>query len=190
MTKKSRVDLSKLTIELLSVEEVHGDTLTDLEELINTVYAVAEAEFWVTGYKRTNAEALLEAVQNSEVIAAKCKGDIIACVHLTMEGDSVAKFGMLSVPPKFEGNGIGGKLVKAAERHAFDSGCRKMRLELLTSKEWEHDGKQQLHEWYTRLGYVFIKQFLFEEVAPLEVQHLRTTCFFNVYEKEIAHGGH
>ncbi|HIA05696.1 MAG TPA: GNAT family N-acetyltransferase [Flavobacteriales bacterium] len=186
----SRVDLSKLTIELLSVEEVHGDTLTDLEELINSVYAVAEAEFWVTGYKRTNAEALLKAVQNSEVIGAKWKGDIIACVHLIVEGDGVAKFGMLSVPPKYEGNGIGGKLVKAAERYAFDSGCRKMKLELLTSKEWEHDGKQQLHEWYTRLGYVFIKQFLFEEVAPLEVQHLRTTCFFNIYEKEIAHGGH
>lgn len=184
------MNISKLTIELLRIEEVENQELAGLERLINSVYAIAEAEFWVDGHNRTNASDLLKAVKNLEVIGARWNGEIIACVHLMMDGRGTAKFGMLSVPAEYEGNGIGGQLVKAAEQHACDSGCRKMRLEVLTSNELNHDGKQRLHEWYTRLGYVFVEQFPFEELAPVDVQHLRTTCFFDVYEKDIVDTGH
>ena len=184
------MNISKLTIELLRAEEVDNLDFTGLEGLINSVYTVAESEFWVEGHNRTNTSYLLKAIQNSEVIVARLNGDITACVHVTMDGRGTAKFGMLSVPVQYEGNGIGGQLVKAAERHAFDSGCGKMRLEVLTSNELEHDGKQRLQDWYTRLGYVFMQQFPFDEVAPVDVQHLRTTCFFDVYEKDLVDTGH
>ena len=184
------MDISKLTIELLRADDVKSQELTGLEGLINSVYAVAEAQFWVDGHNRTNASELLKAIQNSEIIGARWNGEVIACVHLTGYGRSTAKFGMLSVPIEYEGNGIGGQLVKAAEQHAFDSGYGKMRLAVLTSNELKHDGKLRLQEWYARLGYMFVKQFPFEEVAPEDVQYLRTTCFFDVYEKDLVDTGH
>jgi len=126
-----------------------------------------------------------DAIGREEVIGAKFGGDIIACVRVEFIGSKVAKFGTLSVSPDFEGNGIGGLLVKAAENYAISRSCNKMRLELLTSTEWEHKGKQELHIWYSRLGYKFVTQFPFEEIAAQEAKSLRTPCFFNLYEKRL-----
>jgi len=185
MGNTPKVDLTDVTIELLNEGGQHEPALTELAELINSVYRVAESDLWIDGYQRTDVETLKELIGNSEIIAAKLGGKTIACVHISSLGGVVFKFGMLSVPPKYEGKGIGGRLVEAAEVHALSLGANKMRLELLTPGEGQHKGKLALQEWYIRLGYVFVKERPFEKVAPNEAPNLRMSCFFDIYEKPL-----
>ncbi|MBL4658461.1 MAG: GNAT family N-acetyltransferase [Flavobacteriales bacterium] len=180
------MNIEKLSIELLSTSGTDELALTLLVGLINDVYAVAEADFWQSNYLRTTENQVIKSIENSEIIVAKYEGVIIASVNVQSIGGRVSKFGMLAVPPKYERNGIGGRLVSAAEAHALANGSSKMRLEILTPVEGKHRGKQVLGEWYLRLGYRFIKQFPFEKHVPEEAKFLKMPCYFNIYDKELS----
>lgn len=177
--------INELSIELTVLPDEEFVRVSDLVELVNEVYEVAEADFWRDGYLRTSFEEMEKAVKNGEIIAATWHGELVACVHVWSLNSTTSKFGMLSVSPKYEGNGIGRLLVSAAESLALNRGCRKMRLALLTPVEWEHSGKTVLKDWYLRLGYEFIRSFAFEKAVPQEAHKLKMPCTFNVYDKKL-----
>ena len=79
--------------------------------------------------------------------------------------------------------GLGRSLIGRAEQRAKDHGCEKMRLELLTPRDWEHPVKKFLDEWYQRIGYVKGDEANFEDQYAHRVNDLACPCKFTVYLK-------
>ena len=92
---------------------------------------------------------------------------------------------MLSAKLEHTGKGIGRRLISAAEAHAKEKGCEKVRLEVLMPIEWEHPTKAYLMKWYERQGYVFHEKEDFGAHYP-EIQALMVCkCVLNVFVKDL-----
>jgi GNAT superfamily N-acetyltransferase len=84
-------------------------------------------------------------------------GNMEACVYVELRGDR-GYFGLLSVDPARQGNGLGRALVDAAEQYCRDRGCRWIDLRVVSVRE-------ELPPFYRKLGYTecgtepFISEF-------------------------------
>src|SRR5688500_15096094 len=90
--------------------------------LINQAFQV-EAFFKVGD--RTSHEEVLKLMASGEFLIESEADGISACVYVTCNGDR-AYFGMLSVDPSKQRQGLGRRLIEAVEQHARDRGCRFM----------------------------------------------------------------
>jgi ribosomal protein S18 acetylase RimI-like enzyme len=73
------------------------------------------------------------------------KGEIAACVHLRKD-DGLLYLGMLTVSPELQGEGIGKKLLLAAETEARKLGYTSIYMTVLSVRK-------ELIAWYVRHGY-------------------------------------
>lgn len=87
------------------------------------------------------------AEPDSEILVAEADGQIVGCINID-HGDGVtAHFGMFAVDPTRQSDGIGGRLLDAAEDLARGWGCEQLALEVLQQRA-------ELQAWYRRRGYV------------------------------------
>lgn len=129
----------------MSRREIRDAEVADLESLralINTAYEV-EAVF-VSG-PRIDIEELAERLSRGRFLITEQRRSIIGCVYLEVRGKT-AYFGLLSVDPEHQGEGLGRRLVEAAEHRARALGCREMSLRVVNLRT-------ELPPWYQRLGY-------------------------------------
>lgn len=162
--------------------------LTDLVQLINDVYDVAEANMWKTTGVRTNLKELQDLVSSRHLIVARCESnndEICGCVKLERIDDATGGFGMLVVAPQHRGLRIGNKLVEAAENWARGEGYQTMQLTLLTPKSWKQPSKEFNRAWYTRIGYTPQETVSFQESYPQFIPLLSTDCDFTVWTKPL-----
>jgi ribosomal protein S18 acetylase RimI-like enzyme len=99
--------------------------------------------------QRTDAEAVADILrsQGSTVLLAEAGGDLRACCQLEQRPSAVAYFGMFSVQPTGQGQGVGRQLLAEAERTARDEwGATTMIMTVLAQRV-------ELIEWYERRGY-------------------------------------
>merc|ERR1711972_153102 len=82
------------------------------------------------------------------------------------ESSNAAEFGMLAVADEYQGKSLGNFLITAAESYARAKGCKSIRCELLSPKEWEHPMKVRLDAWYRGLGYVKQEEDRFDVKMP------------------------
>jgi ribosomal protein S18 acetylase RimI-like enzyme len=111
--------------------------------LVNEAYRVED--FFKVG-DRTDAgeiEALLR--RDTFLVAGQPGGPIAGCVYVAIK-EGHGYFGMLSVVPAHQGNGLGRRLVDAAERYCAERGCAEMDL-------WVVNLREELPPWYRKLGY-------------------------------------
>src|SRR5688500_749911 len=125
------------------VEEAHV-----LARLINDAFIV-EAFFKIGD--RTSAEeiaALMRAGGEFLVVEGTGTetGTLSGCVYLKCTGNR-AYFGMLSIDPAQQRQGLGRRLIDAVEARARDRGCRVMDIHIV-------DLREELPPYYRRLGYV------------------------------------
>ena len=111
--------------------------------LVNLVFGRAEA-FLVCG-DRTNAPDIAARLQTGMFLLAEEAGTIVGCVYLEFRGER-AYFGLLSVDPARQGQGIARTLVDEVERRARDAGSRIM--DILTVNV-----RTELIPMYLRMGY-------------------------------------
>jgi GNAT superfamily N-acetyltransferase len=131
-----------------------------LRRVINRAYQV-EA-FFVTGDRVTEAQiqerfrrphAVFLAIDDPE------PGRLSGCVFVEVRNDR-GYFGLLSVDPDRQKQGLGRTLVHAAEEHCRAAGCRVIDLDMVNLRE-------ELPAFYHGLGYQTIGQAPFpEEQAP------------------------
>src|SRR5688572_17574852 len=121
-----------------------------LARLINDAFIV-EAFFKIGD--RTSAEeiaALMRAGGEFLVIESlpRRSGEAAeaGCVYLKCTGDR-AYFGMLSIDPARQRQGLGRQLIDAVEARARDRGCRVMDIHIV-------DLREELPPYYRSLGYV------------------------------------
>ncbi len=166
-----------------------AENAASLSQLINQVYAVAEAGMWqdVDGapVPRTTVEEVRSLLAKQQLLVARHEGRLAGCICLQRLSPQLAEFGLLVAHPALRGRGIGRDLVCEAERRAKENGMRVMQLELLTPKNWEHPVKEFLHRWYTRIGYIPIRTEPFAETYGQLAPYLATECNFTVYHKTL-----
>ena len=138
----------------------------NLARLINDAFVV-EAFFKIGD--RTSADeitALMHAGGEFLVL----DGD--GCVYVKCAGDR-GYFGMLSIDPAKQRQGLGRRLIDAAEARARERGCRFMDIHIVNLRE-------ELPAYYRRLGYVEHGTLPFSEP-----DRASRPCFFIVMSKSL-----
>ncbi len=132
-------------------------TLADVDAIIPLVESAyrgdASRKGWTTEAdildgQRIDRQLLIDLVANSEarVILVEREGQLVACCEL-QDQRGIAYFGMFSVRPEGQGDGIGHRLLLEAERIAVEEWqCGEMRMTVI-------DIRNELIAWYERRGY-------------------------------------
>jgi len=119
-----------------------GDA-TAIAALVNQAFLVER--FFVDG-DRTNPAEIARLLETGTFLLAEADGRLVACVYVELRG-ARGYFGMLSVDPSRQGEGLGRRLVDAAEARCRSRGCRLMEIHVV-------DVREELPPFYRRLGYV------------------------------------
>ncbi|MBP6596435.1 MAG: GNAT family N-acetyltransferase [Arenimonas sp.] len=137
--------------------EFRAATAADVDAVVALVESAyrgdASRAGWTTeadflGGRRTGADDVLAqlARPRSRVLLAESNGDLLACAHVAVEDDA-GYFGMFSVRPTRQGDGIGSRVLDEAERIArVDWGQSHMRMTVI-------DIRSELIAYYQRRGY-------------------------------------
>lgn len=141
-----------LTIRLASRSDSRA-----MVRLINSAFAV---EKFIEGGRTDEAE-ILERMQKGEfLLGCNETGRFVASVYVEVRG-SRGYFGMLAVDPERQGNGLGRKMVEAAEEFCRKRGCKAMDLTVLSLRP-------ELPPIYRRLGYAETGVEEFRPSRPLK----------------------
>lgn len=113
-----------------------------LASLISLAYRVED--FFKIG-DRTDADDVRKRMTAGDFLVIEDERGVAGCVYVIRHGD-VGYFGMLSIDPARQGQGLGSQLIAAAEAHCRAAGCRTMELEVVNLRT-------ELPPFYRRFGY-------------------------------------
>lgn len=157
----------------------------EITDLVNEVYASAEAGLWIDGATRTTTAEMQQMIAADEIAVAWVDGRVVGAVRVQQLDDRVGEFGMLVAHPARRGEGVGRELVSFAEALSGRRGLATMQLEVLLPRGWLHPTKEFLKAWYTRLGYRPVRAGSIDESYPQLAPLLATPCDFAVYHKPL-----
>jgi len=174
----------------LSFRTATRDDIPALLTLVTTAYRGDESRAGWTSEAdlilgaRLDAEALEAdlARPRSNILLAERDGQLVACAHVA-DDDGNGYFGMFSVDPHHQGNGVGKLVLAEAEAYAArEWGVRAMQMTVI-------DVRDELIAFYERRGYArtgITKPFPYGEERFGIPQ--RDDLQFEVLEKELAQG--
>jgi len=113
-----------------------------LTRLINAAFVVESVVF---DGDRVDAHKVRRYMDTGTFLLLEHGAHLAGCVYLETQG-TLGYLGLLSVDPSRQRNGLGRKLVTAAEDLAKANGCRRMNLRVISQRA-------QLLPFYQRLGY-------------------------------------
>jgi len=170
----------------MPITKASTEDIPVLLKLVNSAYrGEASTKGWTTeahllkGELRTDETTLLQQFQNRNAVILKFTNDeetISGCVYLEQKENKIY-LGMLSVSPAAQSQGIGKKLLQAAETFAKEQKCAAVYMTVISARH-------ELIAWYKRHGYVNTgetKPFPVEERFGVPTQELE----FIVLEKVI-----
>lgn len=132
----------------------------DMPAMINVINAAFAIEDFIEG-TRTDEARLAEAMRNGEFLVAQDDaGGIMACVYVDIYGER-GYFGMLAVDPAWKGQGLGRKMIEAAEAHCRKHSCKFMDIDVLSLRP-------ELPPFYRKLGYIESGTGEFRPSRPLK----------------------
>jgi GNAT superfamily N-acetyltransferase len=178
------------TIEVLPPTTANDQRLVaEIVDLVNLVYADAEAGLWVDGATRTTTTDMEEMIASHQIAVARVDDQIVGCIRIQQLDGTVGEFGMLATHPERRAEGIGRDLIRFAEDLSTRRGMAIMQLELLVPRGWSHPTKVFLDDWYTRIGYRPVRTGTIEEGYPQLAPLLAASCDFVVYHKPLTAPG-
>lgn len=159
-------DHSKLRVRVASVSDCGA-----LASLINSAFAI---EKFLEG-ERTDEEQLRAMMQKGQfLLGCDDTGELVASVYVEVRG-ARGYFGMLAVHPQHQKNGLGTKMVGAAEEYCRGRGCGAMDLVVLSLRP-------ELPPLYRKLGYA---ESGVEEFHPTRAFVGAAGCHCIVMSKEL-----
>jgi GNAT superfamily N-acetyltransferase len=140
------------------IRDATTDDAPAIARLVNLAFLVER--FFVDG-DRTNPAEIGRLLQTGTFLLAETDGRLVACVYVERRGDR-GYFGMLSVDPSRQGEGLGRRLVDAAEDRCRSRGCRLMEIHVV-------DVREELPPFYRRLGYVEVGEEPFPDTERAKI---------------------
>jgi GNAT superfamily N-acetyltransferase len=137
--------------------------------LVTLAYRVED--FFITG-DRTDTADIQRRMQVGVILVLEVDGTLVGAVFVQVRGRT-GYFGMLSVDPASQGQGLGKRLIDAAEEWCRTAGCTEMEIEVVSLRT-------ELPPFYERLGYVFTGTRPFPDMHKS-----RMACAFLVMEKAL-----
>jgi len=129
--------------------------ISSITHLLNIAYrGEASKAGWTTeahliaGEQRATDAMVLETLQNPGsvfLLYQQPEQNVNGCVNLQIHGGKIY-LGMFSVSPLEQGNGIGKKLLQAAEIYARSVDCQSIYMTVISVRT-------ELIDWYIRHGY-------------------------------------
>ncbi|WP_420150534.1 GNAT family N-acetyltransferase [Spirosoma sp.] len=137
----------------ISISPATEQDVPNLNVLVNGAYrGESSKKGWTTeadllGGIRTDEAGLRTLLRNPNVTILKYEdaGQLLGCVLLEKKGQDLY-LGMLTVSPEAQANGIGKKLLVAAEKMAVEQKRRAITMTVITVRH-------ELIAWYERRGY-------------------------------------
>jgi GNAT superfamily N-acetyltransferase len=152
------------------VDTASSDDVPDLLLVINAAYEVEK--FFVDG-DRTDEKTIRRMMRAGVFLMAReASGRLAGCVYVELRGER-GYFGMLSVDPALQGQGLGRRLVDAAEHYARAHGCTAMDIRVVNLRT-------ELPPFYERLGYVETG-----EVEPVDDPRAKQPFYFVTMSKPL-----
>ena len=125
------------------VREATAQDVEGVTALINRAYLV---EAFFTLGDRVSAAQVRDRMNRGRFLLIEDGSRLTGCVFVSAR-DGLGYFGTLSVEPAQQGQGLGSRLVTAAEEWCRDQGCAEMEIEVVNLRT-------ELPPYYRRLGYV------------------------------------
>ena len=111
--------------------------------LISLAYRVED--FFKIGDRTDPTDVLARMNKAVFLLLEDDDGALAGCVYVAIREDT-GYFGMLSIDPARQGQGLGSRLIKAAEDYCRERGCQTMELEVVNLRT-------ELPPFYARFGY-------------------------------------
>ena len=108
---------------------------SDTPQIATLVNLASRVEHFFVYGDRTNADQISAMFQTGTFLLAEIASQPLGCVYLELRGDR-AYFGLLSVDPVHQHQGMGRELVGEAERRARDAGCNFMDILIVNVRTW------------------------------------------------------
>ncbi|MES2306289.1 MAG: GNAT family N-acetyltransferase [Gemmatimonadota bacterium] len=125
-------------------------TLADIPELIRVINAAYRAEDFFINGDRTNAADLSARIEGTTgdflVLDDPLHAELLLGAVYVELRKTRGYFGMLSVDPARQGEGIARVLVEGSERYCAANGCDAMEIDVVNLRE-------ELPAFYSRFGY-------------------------------------
>ncbi|HVH57271.1 MAG TPA: GNAT family N-acetyltransferase [Vicinamibacterales bacterium] len=143
-----------------------------LVALINAAYRVED--FFKLSDRIDRAE-VLDKMQHGRFLVLEDGDTLAGCVYVEVN-DRVGYFGLLSIDPSQQKQGLGARLIGIAEAACREAGCSEMEI-------WVVDLRTELPPYYRRFGYVEAETCPFPANEPTS-----QPCHFIVMRKPLQRG--
>ena len=148
-------------------------TIADVAALVKVINDAFLVEAFFKIGDRTSAEEVADLMgRGGEFLVIEDAGAVAGCVCATYAAER-AYFGMLSIDPARQGQGLGRKLIEAVESRARARGCRFVEIHIVNLRE-------ELPVYYNRLGYIPTGELPFSDP-----QLASRPCYFIVMTKSL-----
>ena len=155
--------MSVANLSAMRTRDATPDDLPALARVVNAAYLVEQS--FVTGHRTDEGELREMLARPGAAFLVVGDGDggdsgaLAGAVYVELRG-ARAYFGMLSVHPAHQGQGLGRLLVTSAEQRCRDAGCRFVDISVV-------DLRTDLAPFYARLGYAPYDTAPFPQAARL-----------------------
>jgi GNAT superfamily N-acetyltransferase len=129
--------------DTLTVRQAAPDDAESLAALINAAYRVED--FFKIG-DRIDVAAVLAKVDRGRFIVLDDAGSLAGCVYIEVN-EHIGYFGLLSISPQRQKQGLGARLIELAESSCRAAACNVMEIEVVNLRT-------ELPPFYRKFGYV------------------------------------
>lgn len=154
-------------------------TETDFDAVMTLINTAFEVERFFKAEDRVNTATLQEYFDKGVFLVSEDQGGPSGCIYVELRPQGAAPrayFGLLSVDPTQQKNGIGRRLVAAAEEFARESGAHFMDITVVNLRT-------ELPPIYEKLGY----QITGTAPFPAAQMPITQPCHFIQMSKELGH---
>lgn len=136
-------------------------TENDVDAIAHLVNQAFLVEQFFIERDRTNPATVRSLMEKGMFLLAEEDSYLVGCVYAELKFDH-GYFGMLSIDPSRQGEGIGGRLVQAVEKYFQDAGCKFSDLKIVNVRT-------ELHDMYKRWGYEDQGTDIYDDPTPTKI---------------------
>ena len=152
------VNVDKMAQPMLSVRHATESDVPAIVRLVNIAFLT---ERFFIERDRTDAETVRQLLRDDQFLLAEDGAELVACVHVELHGDR-GYFGMLSIEPHRQKEGIGRWFIGWLENYFRESGCKFCDLKIVNVRD-------DLHSIYLKLGYTDTGTSEYDDPHPTKI---------------------